>query len=651
VWAVAEEPLPGQLEIAIRDADEYQIVAHNAAFERTIFNQYKDWPFRYLADGPNWHCTMAQALLHGLPGSLQALSEIFKLPYDEAKDKGGHKLVLLFCKPLSDGTRATRKTHPAEWEKFKEYCRKDVEAERALYKKMPMWNCDEFERDVYEVDRKINDRGFLVDVELAEAAVKILAKEKQSRDNRVWESTGGNITAATQRDKMLEHLLDAHGISLPDMTNSTLTRRLEDPDTPPAVKELISLRLESAGTAPKKYSALLKSASSDGRLRGTLQYCGASRTGRWTGRIFQPQNLPRPALPADEIDTGIKAVKADVADLLYESVTPILSSALRGVIIAPEGKKLVVADLSSIEGRVLAWIAGEAWKVKAYADYDKGEGYDMYVQTYAKTFRKRPEDVTKKERQLGKVLELALGYGGGVGAFISFANIYHIDLSELAEDMTIFPMEDRLAAKSLWDWSEEQGRTFDLPMQVFMACECIKRMWRAANPKIKDFWAALENGVRIVVGDPTQTIHVKQALGFSDAICKIDKESAWLRIKLPSGRYLCYGGIDVYNGKIRYSGVNPYSRKWVKQETYGGKLAENIVQAVSRDIFAYGMLNAESAGYEVVLSVHDELITETPDNENYTAKVLSKIMTSPPRWACGLPLAAAGFESYHYRKE
>ncbi len=353
VWTVVEESLPGPLQIAIRDADEYQIVAHNAAFERTVFNQRKDGPFRRLADNPNWHCTMAQALLHGLPGSLQSLSEIFKLPYDEAKDKEGHKLVLLFCKPLSDGTRATRKTHPTEWEKFKEYCQKDVEAERALYKKMPMWNCIPFERDVYEVDRKINDRGFLVDVELAEAAVKILAKEKQSRDNKVWESTGGSITAATQRDKLLEHLLDAHGISLPDMANSTLTRRLEDPDTPPAVKELISLRLESAGTAPKKYSALLKSVSSDGRLRGTLQYCGASRTGRWTGKIFQPQNLPRPALPADEIETGIKAVKADVADLLYESVTPILSSALRGVIIAPKGKKLVVADLSSIEGRVL----------------------------------------------------------------------------------------------------------------------------------------------------------------------------------------------------------------------------------------------------------------------------------------------------------
>lgn len=649
VWEPGEEMGPKVLVDSANDVNgEYRIIAHNAAFERTVFAMQSYKIFTTLAEHDKWHCTMAQALLHGLPGGLQALSEIFKLPFDEAKDKDGRNLVHTFCKPLSDGKRATRETHPAEWEKFKEYCRKDIEAERALYKKMPSWNCNDFEREVYEADRRINDRGFLVDVAFAEAAVKILATEKQARDNKVWEATGGGVTAATRRDKMLEHLLDVYGISLPDMTNSTLTRRMEDPDTPPAVKELIALRLESAGTAPKKYAALLKSVSSDGRLRGTLQYCGASRTGRWTGRIFQPQNLPRPAISAAAVETAIAAVKGGCSDLLYDCLTPILSSALRGVIVAPEGKKLVVADLSSIEGRVLAWLAGEKWKIKAYAEYDKGGGFDMYVQTYARTFRKKPEDVTKKERQLGKVLELALGYGGGVGAFISFANIYHIDLAELSEDMTVFSTDDRRAAKGLWDWSEEEGKTFDLDMQTFMACECIKKMWRDANPAITKFWGDLEQGVKIVAEHPAASL----ICSAGDELIEIDKSGKWLRIELPSGRYLCYGGIEVDpNRKIRYLGVNPYTRKWSKLEAYGGKLAENVTQAVSRDIFAHGMVEAEAAGYNVVLSVHDELITEVPDTKEYTAEGLSKIMSSAPEWAEGLPLAAAGFEAKRYRKD
>jgi len=646
VWDVVKESTPGVfMKIANSlDKNEYQIVAHNAAFERTIFSK-QDGLFKALYDRKNWHCTMAQALAHGLPGGLQKLSNIFKLSGDKAKDPEGRAYINLFCSPR-DGKRATRSTHPDEWEKFKEYCRRDVEAERALYYKLPLWNCSQSEPNIFNLDYEINSRGFQVDVDLAKAAVAAVKKEKQAKDNKVFELSGGRVTAGTQRGKMLEHILKEYGVTLPDMTESTLTRRLEDPDLPPAVKELIALRLASAGTSAKKYQALLDSVSSDGRLRGTLQYCGASRTGRWTGRIFQPQNLPRPSFGNDEIDAGIKALKAGSAEYVYGDVTAIASSALRGAIVAPEGKKLAVADLASIEARVLAWLAGEEWKVKAYADFDYGVGYDIYTQTYARIANKDPAEVTKRERQLGKVLELALGYGGGVGAFSTFAAAYRIDLSELAADMSQYAMADRHKAHDLWESAVERGETYGLEMRTFIACDCIKRMWRRANPAIVDFWADVESAALSVINDKGADSYRRCGkLEFS----RVEKN--WLRILLPSGRYLCYAGAKSDGGKIRYLGNDTYTRRWGYQSTYGGKLAENIVQAVSRDILRDAMLEVESRGFKVVLSIHDELITETPDTYNYTAETLSTLMSAAPPWAKGLPLNAAGFEAKRYRKD
>jgi len=649
VWDVTlDTSVPADLfDLAYRhEKDTYQIIAHNAAFERTVFGHQKsEGIYKILANQDSWHCTMAQALAHGLPGGLPYLSDIFKLPSDKAKDPEGRLLVNLFCKPR-DGKRASRSAHPAEWEKFREYCRRDVEAERALYLKLPAWNCSQSELDIVNLDYEINSRGFRVDVELAEAAVAIVKKEKQTRDNKAFELTGGRVTSGTQRDRMLEHILKEYGVALPDMAESTLTRRIEDPDLPTAVKELIALRLASAGTSAKKYQALLDSVSSDGRLRGTLQYCGASRTGRWTGRIFQPQNLPRPSFGNDEIDAGIKAIKAGSAEYIYDDVTAMASSALRGVIVAPEGKKLAVADLASIEGRVLAWLAGEDWKVKAYADFDNGAGYDMYTRTYARIVNKDPAEVTKKERQLGKVLELALGYGGGVGAFSTFADAYHIDLSELAADMPQYAMADRHNAKELWDKAVERGETCGLEMKTYIACDCVKRMWRRANPATCGFWADVENAALSAINDAGANSCRKWGkLEFS----RVEKN--WLRILLPSGRYLCYAGAKSDGGKIRYLGSDTYTRRWGYLSTYGGKLAENIVQAVSRDILAHGMVKAEAEGFRAVLSIHDELITEVPDDGKYSSGRLSQLMSSAPSWAEGLPLAAAGFEAERYRKD
>lgn len=639
VWDCVEFPFaPKQLLNALMNADS--VCAHNSIFDRVLLSKL----FPALVTKP-WRDTSIRALAHGLPGGLGKLSEIFNLPIDKAKDKAGRKLIQLFCKPQKkrDGStfRATAKTHPKEWEEFKAYAALDIEAMRALDGKIPRWNDTAEERNLWYLDQKINDRGFMVDTDLAQKAIDAVVAERKILDSQTQMLTNGAVNAATQRDALLRHILEEYGVSLPDMTESTLERRLEDPELPDPVKELIALRLQSAGTSTRKYKTLLDAVSSDGRLRGALQFCGAPRTGRWSGRKFQPQNLPRPTLKQKEIDLGIKALKADCAELIWDNVADVASQCIRGSIIAPKGKKLVVADLKSIEGRMLAWLAGEEWKLDAYRDLDLGiSSYDMYVLTYSKTFNVDPSTADKTQRQLGKVLELALGYGGGVGAFITFSQGYSIDLDALAAQVWD-ALEDWAIQDARYYWTKAEKK-YGLEEKTFVACDAIKRMWRKANAKIEDLWATLEHDVRNCL---------KYGYATERRTYKVDKKGKWLRVHLPSGRVLCYAGAALDDeGKISYLGINQYSRKWGRLNTYGGKLVENLTQAASRDILANGMTLAEGAGYEVVLSVHDELITEASDTPEYNAEKLSKIMSSVPSWANGLPLGAEGFESYRYRK-
>lgn len=632
LWDATATSMPKGLSYHIDNAG--CICAHNSGFDRGVLEAKGITNAMF-----SWRDTMVRAHAHGLPGGLDILSQIFKLPVDKAKNKDGTRLIQLFCRPQRDGSRNTRRTHPEEWKRFIEYAMLDIEAMRELDKKLPWWNDTPEERALWQLDQRINDRGFCVDVELATAAIKATASEKGTRDAKAVELTEGAIAGTSQRDALLQYILQEHGVMLPDLQQGTLNRRLEDPDISDAVKELIKLRLQSSGTSTRKYNTLLDSVSSDGRLRGTLQFCGAPRTGRWSGRIFQPQNLPRPKLKNWEIDLGIEAIKQGSADLIWDDVTALASSALRGVIIAPPKRKLVASDLSSIEGRKLAWLAGEEWKLRAYREYDAGIGFDMYVHTYAKTFGIDPADVTGAQRQLGKVLELALGYGGAIGAFMAFADVYGIDLNELTT--LSFPPHITDQAESYWYVLVKQRRQPKVGHDIFIACDSVKRMWREANPAIVRLWSNLESDVcRALSG---QVVQRKRYT--------VDKKGGWLRVQLPSGRYLCYAGARADDGVIKYLGVNQYSRKWGTLTTYGGKLAENITQASSRDVFACGMIGAEDAGYNVVLSVHDELITETPDSPEFNQEALSAIMSRPPVWAPDLPLAAKGFEAYRYKKE
>lgn len=657
VWDVtANAKIPLELRLALKNPDVL-IYAHNSHFDRTVLNHAM--PGVAAGGVERWRDTMVRALAHGLPGSLGDLCDILSVSQDKAKDKAGKQLIQLFCKPRPKNStirRATAKTHPVEWQRFVEYAGLDIDAMREIDKKLPGWNYSGQELALWHRDQRINDRGVFMDVQLAEAAVTAVEMEQKVLAKRTRELTDNEVQAATQRDAMLKHIAEAFGIELPDMQASTLQRRVNDPDLPFELRELLAIRLQASSTSTSKYKTLMKGVSRDGRLRGTLQFCGASRTGRWAGRLFQPQNLPRPTLKQNDIDCGIEALKAGCADLLYDDVMQLTSSALRGCIMAPAGKKLVVSDLSNIEGRVLAWLAGEKWKLQAFRDYDtiigtdeKGEairaGHDLYKLAYAKSFGVHPDEVDKDQRQVGKVQELALGYEGGVGAFLTFSLAYNIDLEEMASAaIDNIPRHILDEAVRAYEWAVKQKRTYGLSKRAYVVCDSFKRLWREAHSATFSFWKEIDQATRRAIATPGITLSCRKL--------KLRRDGSWLRIQLPSGRAVCYPGARIDDsGKISYMGINTYSRKWQRLQTYGGKLAENVTQAAARDVMAANMPGVEDNGYDIILTVHDEVLTEAPDTADYSHEHLSTLLANNPAWALDLPLSAGGFEAYHYRKD
>ncbi len=603
-WAINDGPvrvdegIGHEFEKAFSECDE--LVAHNAQFDRVVLAA------RGLKRGIKaWRCTMAQALSHSLPGGLDALCTLLKVPQDQAKLKNGKQLVQLFCKPRAKNVkqrRATAETHPDDWMDFCKYAAQDVEAMRAVRKLMPTWNYKGEHLTVWHLDQIINDRGVAVDLDLSNAAIELMASQHEKMAEETALVTEGEVESANKRAQLLKYILKEHGVTLPDMKAATLERRLHDETLPQPVRDLIALRLESALTSGKKHKVVVAS-HTDGRLRGLLQFCGAARTGRWSGRVFQPQNLPRPPkyLDGDAYDTAVEAIKNGTAATDYASPLEVVSATVRAVIVAPLGHKLLVSDLSAIEGRTLAWLAGEQWKLDAYR-----EGHDLYRLAYSMSFGVPMSEVGDAERQIGKVQELALGYQGAVGAVRA------------------------MAGSKADDWSDDY------------IVKGIVKPWRAANAAIVRFWYALEDAARCAVANPGVPVAV--------GMLKLQRDGAWLRIKLPSGRCLCYPQPQLDDGVLSYTGINQYTRKWERITTYGGKLAENVTQAVARDVLAHGLLKAERAAYRPVLTVHDEIICETPDTDAYTVDQLIEFMAEVPLWAEGLPLAAAGFECQRYRK-
>lgn len=555
-----------ELHAALKDP-EVIVYAQNSYFDRSVFRENG-----YEVARERWRDSMVQALAHALPAGLAELCDVLGVSAGDAKDKEGRSYILLFCKPNKDGTRNTRHTHPIQWKGFLKYAGSDITAMRACVKKMPTINYSGQELALWHLDQKINDRGVLMDVYLARGAITAVEAEKVGLARRTQQITEEQVKSATQRDAMLKFILEAYGVELPDMRKSTLERRIEDPDLPLELRELLAIRLQSTGTSIGKYRTLVKAVNKDQRLRGTLQFCGASRTGRWSGRLFQPQNMPRPTMKQKQIEIAIHAFKSGCADLLTDNVTELASNAVRGTMIAPPGKKLVVSDISNIEGRIQAWLAGESWKLKAFAEYDAGIGFDLYKLAYSKAFGVKPEDVTADQRQIGKILELSMGYAGGVGAFLTFALAYGLDLEEMAEGILANTPPDVLeTATGMLAWTKKKRRsTYGLSDRAWLACESLKTAWRLAHPKISAFWGELEETIRRAYLNPNVTYDL--------GLLKIRRQKAWLYIRLPSGRCLCYPGIQVDDKNASsFMGKNQYTRKWQRIGTYGGKSFENCI--------------------------------------------------------------------------
>ena len=714
-WDCTESPtMPRELRKALRRVSRKKakiVMANGLLFDRLVIREKWgiDLPVGQIED------TMIMAFRHALPGGLDMQCQVLGVDAEHAKDKAGKALIKRFCKPTPKTykiRRYTRETHPEEWAKFLRYAALDIIAMREVYWRIPDWGNTPKEDEILLIDQLINDRGFYVDVDLANAAIRAVQAHKEELKEEAWERFGGKLTG----NDFLPILRDiAPAFTIHNAQKSTLNDLLEDPDFPDEGKALIEMRLGASSTASTKYNPLVNGLSADGRRRGCLQYGGAKRTLRWAGKGFQPQNLARGEYSDDHegkikrregesdvsfwvrshmLTNGINSLLRGTAHWAYD-ISKLTASTVRGCIIPAKGKKFVVADYSNVEGRGLAWIAGEKTALMVFK-----AGRDIYCETAGKMFGLDPDYIKanrKDLRQIGKACELGLGYGGGVAAFLQFAKNLGLDLYTMADVMKgTFPDHIWAAAKRGYEYArineakrppkpgkKDERPTYILPKNVWLTCDAIKRMWREAHPKTVAFWAELEDAVLCAIRNPGKAYwaganvrpdgrkalkivrtKAKHDPTFDEERDDPDAAGWWLKIELPSGRIMSYPGIalsvtteiDEDTGKkrtstrIKYQGENQTTRQWGFQYTYGGKLTENIVQALCRDILAWSMPGVEAAGYEIVLSVHDELITEVPDTDDYTTEELCALMCDLPIWAKGFPLAAEGDIMYRYRK-
>lgn len=638
VWV--EEELSDRFLHALHHPNTTRVVSHGDFDPIVLSQKIPDLPLH------KWYNTMAQARRHGLPGALEKLCEILKVPADLAKMTEAHADMLLFCKPLLDGTWATKATHPERWARFRQYGGLDVEAMREVHKRCPKWNDTPFEFAVERADYAINERGFAVDIDFCEKAIDVLNAESRRLDARAVDESKGDLDSARQRDVLLSHLLMEHGVSLPDLRAATLERRLKDENLPEGLRSLLLLRLESSRTSTSKYKTVERRAGLDGRVRGTMVYCGAHKTKRWSGKDVQPHNLMRPSIGklrgktlAAEVRWGIAATKAGVLrDLATHPVTSILASAVRGVIVPEPGFKIVSGDWSNVEGRGLAWAAYEESALDAFREYDAGTGSDIYKLAYSNATGVPVDDVDDgTERQIGKVMELFMGYEGGVGAFVTGAAAYRVELATIVSAARSRIPPDIWAACERW-YAVSVGlkKTYGLPKDIFCTCDGLKRLWRDRRPKTVALWADVKAAI-------IEALRTKRETA-AGRFC-FDVKGTYLRMRLPSGGYLSYAGAQaVPEGdefKIRYWGENQYTKKMGWINTYGGKIVENGNQALCRDILAWTLVKAEEDGFPTVLHVHDEPNGEVAEEHaEGWARWLGETMRAGPPWAAGLPLAA-----------
>lgn len=608
------EAIPDHIIRAITD-ERYIKHAYNASFEWNCLSKH----FGIRLPSEQWRDTMLHSLYCGFTAGLDATGKALGLPADKQKLTTGKALIRYFCVPCraskANGgrTRNYPKHDPAKWNLFKEYCRGDVITEMEIARRLSRFPVPEEIEAQWRIDLAINTRGVAVDMAMVRGALEIAA-ETQIELTKEAQGISGlkNPNSVAQLTKWLE---DTQRQMVPDLRKDTVAVLLEKKDLSTDTRRMLEIRQELGKTSTKKYNAIEAAVCDDVRVHGLLQFYGANRTGRWAGRLVQVQNLPRTYIGLlPQAREAVKERKSGLLKLMYGSVPDTLSQLIRTAFIAAPGNVLVDADFSSIEARVISWLAGETWRLEVFRTHGK-----IYEASASQMFGVPIERIAKGNpeyslRQRGKVAELALGYQGGKGALIAMG----------ALNMGI--PED------------------DLP-------DIVSR-WRESNRRIVDLWYTLEKAA-------ITTIHTGQQIGVKGLIFSrefdLENDLDFMSITLPSGRKLYYAKPDLTtnqwgNPSIQYYGVDQQTKQWTPLETYGGKLVENIVQAISRDCLAIAINALEAAGFPVVFHVHDEVVIDCPKEKADLDEVI-RLMTLPIPWAKGLPLNADGWIGDFFRKD
>lgn len=578
-------------------------VAHNAAFERICLSKFLNTHL----DPKAWHCTMVHALSLGFPASLADVGKALNLEEDKQKMAVGKRLITYFCKPCkptqANGQRTRNYPHhdPEKWDLFKEYNRQDVVTEQAIYDKLMKFPLPESERILYCLDQSINDYGIGVDTDLMDKVIGYSKEYEAALRKECGALTGGiNIHSIVQ---LKQWLTEQEGRQIDSLTKDDVDQLLKL-DLRPNSRRILELRQETGKTSVKKYEAFERSICSDGRIHGAFQFYGAGRTGRWAGRLIQPQNFPRNAF--EDIALARQMVKSkqwDEIEMLYGSMNDVFSTLIRTLIVPPEGMTFAIADYSAIEARVVAWMADEKWRQDVFAN-----GGDIYCMSATQMFGVPVEKHGQNShlRKKGKVAELACGYGGGVGALRKMGG-------------------------------EQMGLTEK-------EMDDIVKKWRRSSPHVVKLWRELGDAA-IEAIDTRLRVKCRHGVSFKHA-------KGILFMTLPSGRSLAYVQPRFDGRELTYMGMNQTTRKWERTKTWGGKLTENLIQAIARDCLAESMTKIQKAGYHIVMHVHDEVIVEVlrEDAEGHLKRI-EDLMGEPIEWAPGLLLTADGFNSPYYRKD
>lgn len=600
--------------------------AYNAAFEWFALSKYLGW-----LPPDQWRDTMLHALYCGYPASLDAAGKAMGLPEDKKKLATGKALIRYFCVPCKPSnangnrTRNLPKHDPDKWKLFKEYNGQDVVTEMEIDRRLSAFPVPAFVQKQWETDLQMNARGVAADMELVRGALVIGAIVKSRLMTEARQLSGlDNPNSIRQLAQWLTDATDSDA-EITSVTKETIATMLKQPQ-PANVQRMLEIRQELGKTSTKKYDALETCIADDGRVRGLLQFYGANRTGRWAGRLVQVQNLPRtythPLPPARQL---VKDRNIDGLRMMYGSINDTLSQLIRTAFVATPGNVLIDADFSAIEARVISWLAGQEWRLEVFRTHGK-----IYEASASQMFHVPIEKIKKGNpeyalRQRGKVAELALGYQGGVSAMRRM-DVGH-NLDDLSDD-------------------EVKG---------------IVDRWRETNSMIRDLWNIVDSAaITVITYGGAQTIRSETTDAIITLACELDviTGTRYMTILLPSGRKLYYPSPEIGvnrwgNPSVSYMGQNQTTKRWERVETYGGKLVENIVQAIARDCLAIAIENLEAQGLHVVFHIHDEVVIDTPAwaDEDTMLETVTKIMTKPIPWAQALPLNADGWVDKFFKKD